>query len=214
MYRRQIKFWALLWACGITAGCVGVQIHDSTQVQVIALAKNELSQYHLAFLTPSTPTGQEEDKQALALGFSEVLRAQRPEICYVSLPETLGVINRANLSDAYRDMYDEYRNTGILKKEVLAKIAEQLHVRYFLQLKLANFKQDSSSRFGFFGFRLVDTKFANIRLFVQIWDAQTGTIAFEAIQELNYADDTSEERPVSFATIVEETARRVITKLP
>ncbi len=196
------------------SGCAGVQIHDSIQFNVFNLSKNDLSRYGLIFLTPSTPTGQEEDKQALALGFSEVLRQVRPDICYVSMPETLGAINRAGLTDAYRDMYDEYRNTGILKKTVLTEISQHLQARYLLQLKLANFRQETNSRFGLLGLRLVDTKLANIRLFVQIWDAQNGGIVFEAIQELNYADDTTSEKPISFRLIVEETARRVIAKLP
>jgi hypothetical protein len=196
------------------SGCTGVQIHDSTQFQVFNLSPGELSKFGLVFLTPSTPTGQEEDKQALALGFAEVMQQTRPDICYVSLPETLAAINGAGLADAYRDMYEEYRNTGILKKTVLTQLRDQLHSRYLLQLKLANFRQESNSRFGFFGFRIVDTKLANIRLFVQIWDADTGSIVFEAIQELNYADDTMSERPVSFKQIVEETAKRVIAKLP
>lgn len=207
------KFSLVLFVI-VLSGCAGVQIHDSTQFNIFNLSKGDLSRYGLIFLTPSTPTGQEEDKQALALGFSEVLRQIRPDICYVSMPETLGAINRAGLTDAYRDMYDEYRNTGILKKSVLAAISEQLQARYLLQLKLANFRQETNSRFGLLGLRLVDTKLANIRLFVQIWDAQNGGIVFEAIQELNYADDTTSEKPITFRVIVDETARRVIAKLP
>jgi len=196
------------------SGCGSVQIHDSTQHQVINLSTTDLRTYGLAFLTPSTPTGQEEDKQALALGFAEVLRELRPEVCFVSLPEALGSINRSSFSEAYRNMYEEYRNTGILKKEIINKIGAELNARYLLQLNLANFKQETNNRFGLLGYRLIDTKMANIRLFVQIWDAQTGNIAFEAIQELNYSDDTMSDRPISFRQIVEETARRVISRLP
>lgn len=211
---RRYLPWCGLLVVICLSGCTGIQIHDSIQFNVFNLAKGDLSKHGLIFLTPSTPTGQEEDKQALALGFSEVLRTERPDICYVSMPETLGAINRAGLTDVYRDMYDEYHNTGILKKSVLAVISKDLQARYLLQLKLANFRQETNARFGLLGLRLVDTKLANIRLFVQIWDAETGGIVFEAIQELNYADDTTSERPVSFRLIVEETAKRAIAKLP
>ncbi len=203
-------FIVTLWL----TGCGGVQIHDSTQHHIINLAKDDLRLYGLAFLTPATPTGQEEDKQALALGFAEVLRERRPEICFVSLPEVLGIINRSNFSDEYRSMYEEYRNTGIMKKDILSKLGAELNSRYLLQLNLANFKQETNNRFGVLGFRLVDTKLANIRLFVQIWDTQTGNIAFEAIQEINYSDDTFSDRPISFGQIVEETARSAISRLP
>jgi len=211
--RRFFTSCNLLLVLSLT-GCAGIQIHDSIQFNIFNLPTGELSKHGLIFLTPSTPTGQEEDKQALALGFSEVLRDARPDICYVSMPETLGAINRAGLTDAYRDMYDEYHNTGILKKSMLVEISNHLQARYLLQLKLANFRQETNSRFGVLGLRLVDTKLANIRLFVQIWDAETGGIVFEAIQELNYADDTMSERPISFRLIVEETAKRVIVKFP
>ena len=207
----------LIGGCVVTSwllACGGVQIHDSTQHHILNLAKDDLSTYRLAFLTPATPTGQEEDKQALALGFAEVLRERRPEICFVSLPEVLGAINRSNLADEYRRLYEEYRNTGIMKKDTLSKLGAELNARYLLQLNLANFKQETNNRFGVLGYRMVDTKLANIRLFVQIWDTQTGNIAFEAIQEINYSDDTFSDRPISFRQIVEETARSVISRLP
>ena len=97
---------------------------------------------------------------------------------------------------------------------VIGKLGTELNARYLLQLNLANFKQETNNRFGILGYRLIDTKLANIRLFVQIWDAQTGNIAFEAIQEINYSDDTFSDRPISFQQVVEETARSVISRLP
>lgn len=208
------KLMGLFVVTGGLFGCGSVQIHDSIQHQIINLAKDDLRNHGLAFLTPATPTGQEEDKQALALGFAKVLRELRPEVCFISLPEVLGTINRSNFSEDYRVMYEEYRNSGIMKKDVIGKLGTELNARYLLQLNLANFKQETNNRFGILGYRLIDTKLANIRLFVQIWDAQTGNIAFEAIQEINYSDDTFSDRPISFQQVVEETARSVISRLP
>lgn len=55
---------------------------------------------------------------------------------------------------------------------------------------------------------------AGIRLFVQTWDSWDGTIAWEGVQKLNYASDAASEKDVTFKTVVEETARNLIARLP
>jgi len=199
---------------GSAPGCTTHQVHASVQHRAISLKQSELQTYGLAFITPSTVTGQEEDKQALALTFAEVLVAERPAVRCVTLSETLGAINRAGLAEEYRGMYEDYRNTGIFKRDILQKVGEATGTRYLAQLKLAGFTQGSQSRWGFLGIRMIDTKYASIRLFLQIWDSEDGTIAWEGIEELNYAFDTSRERAVTFKTVVETTARNLIAHLP
>ena len=69
--------WTLL-----LSGCASQQLQDktqqtapTTQVLAISLKADELRAGGIAFITPSSTTGQEEDKQALALAFTEVLLA-------------------------------------------------------------------------------------------------------------------------------------------
>ena len=61
---------------------------------------------------------------------------------------------------------------------------------------------------------MIQTKEANIRLFLQIWDSENGAIVWEGTEELNYSRDTSSERPVTFQLVVEEVARNLVGKLP
>jgi len=205
---------AALILSGAASGCTAHQVHATVQHQAISLKQSALQTHGLAFITPSTVTGQEEDKQALALTFAEVLVAERPAVRVVSLPETLGSINRAGFTEEYKRMFEDYRNTGIFKRDILMKVGEATGARYLAQLKLAGFTQGSSNRWGFLGIRILDTKYASIRLFLQIWDSADGTIAWEGVEELNYAYDTSRERAVSFKTIVETTARNLVAHLP
>lgn len=199
---------------GSAPGCATHQIHGLVQQRAISLKPGELQTFGMAFITPSTVTGQEEDKQALALTFAEVLIAERPAVRVVTLPETLGAINRAGLAEKYKVMYEDYRDTGIFKRDILRKVGEATGTRYLVQLKLASFLQGSQNRWGFLGIRMLDTKSASIRLFLQIWDSEDGTIAWEGNEELNYAFDTSRERAVTFKTVVETTARNLIAHLP
>ncbi len=201
-------------ALATLASCADIQIHTSSKHHVIALQPGDLKRHGLAFLTPTTPTGHEEDKQALAFGFSDMLSKQRKDINLLSLPEVLSHVNQANLSNDYRRMYDEYRVTGILNKTILNKISHVSETRYLALLNLGKFDQGSNSRFGLLGWRLIDTKYSSMRLFLQIWDGHEGTVAWEGLVELNYSDESFSEQPISFRQVVEESAKLLIDKLP
>lgn len=201
-------------ACAGLIACAGPQIHSSTQVATIRLDSRDLLGARMALVTPSTVLGQEEDKQALALVFMEVLRQKRPDLRSVSLPETLGAINRAGLTADYKRMFEDYRFTGILERSMLQKIAQATDVRYIAQLKLAGFHQGAKERWGFLGIRIMETKSTAIRLFLQIWDSRDGTLAWEGAQELTVAHESTAEDIVTFRNVVEEAARQLVMRLP
>ena len=204
---------AALLAAALTA-CSGPQIHSTSQHQAVSLRKGELQAGGLALITPSTVTGQEEDKQALALAVTTVIGERLPDVRCVPLAETLGIVNRAGLAGDYKKMYDEYRDTGIFKREILQKIGEATRARYLVQLKLASFSQSSKERFGVIGLRMLETHTSNIRLFLQVWDSRDGTVAWEGAEELSYAFETATERNPTFRRVVEEAANRIISNLP
>jgi len=132
----------------------------------------------------------------------------------VTLAETLGAINKAGLADAYKRMYDDYRDTGLLSRDVLKQIGAATGARYLAQLKLQGFGQGAKERFGALGLRIVETQFAHVRLFFQIWDSSDGTIAWEGMQEMRISQDTVTEEPVMLRAMIERTAHDLIAKLP
>lgn len=215
LHRFGIRLLGLIPVLALTAcTTLGSQIVPTTVYKALTLVPGELAQHGMAFLTPSTVTGQEQDKQALALIFAETLNARLPAVRVVTLPETLGALNRVGLADEYRRMVEDYRDTGVLRRESLQKIGRAAGARYLVQLKLAAFSQDMRERFSLFGLRLFQTQHANIRLYLQIWDSEQGAIAWEAVEELSYSYDSGAERPVTFRLMVEEAARELIASLP
>ena len=198
----------------LSAGCATDQVHSSVQYEAISLGANDLESHGLGFITPSTVTGQEQDVQNLAFVFARMLEKERPDIRVVSLPEALSAVNQAGLADEYKQMYVDYSDTGIFKKNSLQRVGDVIGARYLAQLKLSSFNQNSRGRFNFLGLRLMQTKTANIRLFLQIWDSDSGAIVWEGAEEMNYAWDTASEKPVTFQLIVEEIARNLVNKLP
>jgi len=198
------------------AACASLtkQVDDKMTYSQITLEAGDLERQGIGFLTPSAATGREADKQALALAFSTTLQAMHPAMEIVPLPAVLSAMNAAELDQDYKQMYRDYLETGILDGALLNRIGRITGVRYFAQLSLASFDQANRGRLGIFGLRLVDTKQANMRVFVQIWDSDKGSVAWEGGGELNYAYDTMSERPVMFQLVAETAAREIFAELP
>lgn len=212
---RRLRFWAFaIISTVLLSGCFYAQIYPTLQQRSISLKPGDLEASGLGFLTPSAATGQEEEKQAVALVFAEVLQQQRPAIRVVPLAETLGAVNKNGIADGYIRMYQDYRESGLLKREVLQQVGNATGVRYLAQIKVQGFGASSRERFGTLGFRVIETKSAGVRLFFQIWDSSDGTVAWEATQEFHYAYDTMSERQLTLQKIVGHAAEDLVLKLP
>jgi len=196
------------------AGCFTAQVFPTSQEHVISLRAGDLEASGIAFITPSSATGQEEEKQALAMVFAEVFQKLRPAVRVIGLPESLNAINRAGLAEIYKQMYHDYRDTGLFKRDILKRIGEVSGARYLAQIKLQGFEQNAKERFGAFGFRIVETTFSSIRVFLQIWDSEDGTIAWEGMQETHISKDRIADKPVTLRQIAERTARDMVARLP
>ncbi|HYD57737.1 MAG TPA: hypothetical protein VEB41_12575 [Burkholderiales bacterium] len=212
---KALRIAALLAAVVAVSGCEGtLQKYSAPEHQVLRLEAQDLREGGLAFLTPSTVTGQEEDKQTLAYVFANALKRGRKDLRVLGLPDTISAVNRAGLADEYRSMYHDYRDTAVLDGKVMRQIAKVTGVRYLAQLKLANMQQGARGRFSLFGLSLMQTQYANMRVFLQVWDSRDGAIAWEGIDELTFAIDTSRELPISFRAVAEHAADDLVKRLP
>jgi hypothetical protein len=199
----------------LLSGCtIAPQTNSEIEYTSIALHANDLENFGIGFLTPAAATTLETDKQSLSLMFADELVQMRPDVRVATLPAVLSAVNENGMAAGYKQMYRDYLETGILEQDLLREIGDVAEVRYLAQLSLAGFKQGGNRRFGVFGLRVVETKQATMRVFMQIWDSDTGVVAWEATQEVNYAYDTGAEKPVTFKTIAELTAREMFKVLP
>jgi len=196
----------------IASGCAP-QKYTIVETQSFSLTNGELAEFGVAFITPSTVTGQEQDIQSLALTFSSTMKELRPEIPIMPLSRTLSIINKNGMIEEYKKMYRNYRDTGIFDQDIIKKISKVSGRRYLAQLKLSEFTQETATRLSF-GFRIIDTKKARMRLFFQIWDSHNGTIAWEGSAEINYSFDTVTNNTINFKTIVQMTAIELVRKMP
>ena len=211
----HVRLWSTVAAVAICLGCATVpQTYKSLHYRSYTLVPQDLEINGIAFITPSTVTGQEEEKQAVASLFTEVLSTKRPDIPLMTLPQTLSAVNRARIEANYKDMFEDFRNTGLFKLDSLRDVGKATNKRYLAQLKLSGFSQGSDGRLGVFGLRLIKTQSARLRLSFQIWDSHDGSVAWEAMEELEYSEDTVMERTITLKTIMEKAAADLVECLP
>ncbi len=211
---RPIHMLVCIGAIMLASCTIAPQRYSTPQAETFTLLHGDLETSGLAFLTPSTVTGQEEDKQALALIFFSAVARQRPEFRLLPLSATISAVNREGLTDVYKGMYRDYRDTGVFDPTALRQIGQATGMRFLGQLKMAAFGQRNSARFGIFGLDIMKTQTATIRLYFQIWDTNTGAIAWEGAEELAAAHDTMAEKTVTFKSVVEEATLELIRLLP
>jgi len=215
LLRRFFHACALgLTVLGLAACSATVQTHSRPEHDSRGLKADELRQGGIAFLTPSSITGHEEDKQALAHAFAAALRTQRPEVRVLALSETIGAVNRAGLASTYRGMYTDYRDSAVFDGVAIRQIAKAAGVRYLAQLKLSSVQQGARGRFGVFGLSILNTQYAQVRVFLQLWDGSDGSIVWEGLNEVSMAMETAWEEPMTFQAVADRAALDLIKRLP
>jgi len=197
------------------SGCAATgQLSKNTETTDFSLDPAALDAGGIGFLTPISATGQEADRVGLAIAFADQVAEERADLHVVRLAEVLSAVNEAGLAAEYKQMMTDYQATGLLEKETLRQVGDASGARYLGLLGLARFSQNTNKRFSIGGLRLMDTKEATLRISWQIWDSQTGAIAWEGSDEINYAYDTGRERPVNLAYVTGEAARAMVAEFP
>jgi hypothetical protein len=204
---------ALLATAGLTGCGVTSQLHSELSYGAAAESVVALGDAGIGVLTPAAPTGQESDKQALGDSLSTALQHELGTSHVLGLPEMLSAINRAGLAGAYARALVDYENTGILDRDALRSIGEASGVRYLAKLNLGNFNQSSDKRLAIAGIRMFDTWRATIRVHLEVWDSQTGEIAWQGNDELVYAREGVKERPVTFRQVADVAASNLVQKV-
>ena len=168
----------------------------------------------LTILSARLGFGHETYGPPLVQGLLEAMQAGLPAARIVHANRAAGDINSAGLADEYAAMLDAYDKTNILDREDLRLIADAVGVRYLAVPILVSFREDRTTRFSVFGFRLGKTASANARFQLQIWDGHVGAVVWEGIADVTLAQEVVRERLVRFEDTVEATWDRLLQEIP
>jgi hypothetical protein len=140
---------------------------------------------------------------ALSHALTRALSETSPRIHGIPAYETFNRLNERGLAMAYGDMASAFVRSGILDREQLQRIAPALGTRYVLQPGLAAFDEVVGDKVEAFGFKLLKTRLTTLRLWLQLWDTQTGQMLWESSGEVTVAAQllTQESAAVSLEDI-------------
>jgi hypothetical protein len=134
-----------------------------------------------------------------------------PSIRVVPTLEVLNRLTDQGLAGEYAEVLAGYGRSGIPERERLQRLGVALGSRYLLQPGLAEFSQSLVDKFEFTGLKIVKTRIAALRLWLQVWDTQTGHILSESTGELTIAAPVlRQDRTVSLDDIAQQLWSRII----
>lgn len=114
----------------------------------------------------------------MSLALVNAIANARLTINAIPVYQTLSLLNEKGLAGDHSDLISVYASSGILERQRLRRIGSAFGSRYLMLPGLAEFDQTLIDKYKALGFKLVRTRLLTSRLWLQLWDAQTGQIVW------------------------------------
>jgi hypothetical protein len=171
----------------LAAGCGPVYLLDtyatstprSTAFDVAALAGEPV-----AILGPVAPANLQGFSPTLSLALATALTEVSPPIREISTFETVNRLTDEGLVAEYADLLSSFARNGILERQRLRRIGSGLGARYVMLPGLAQLDETVIDKFEAGGLKLLRNRVTTLRLWLQLWDAQSGHIVWESAGEV------------------------------
>ena len=176
----------------LLAGCTPLYMwdtHVTATPRPESVGVAELTREPVAALGPITPAGFQGFSPFLSRALIAAMSEASPPIRGIPTHETVNMINGQGLSAEYGELISGFVRSGILERERLQRLGSTLGSRYVLLPGLADFNQILVDRFELAGLKIVRNRVITLRLWLQLWDTQTGQIVWESTGEANVASE-------------------------
>ena len=180
-----------LWTA-LLSGCAPVYLwetHTTSTPRPQSFDVAALAREPVATLGPLTPAGLQGFSPFLSRALIAAIWEASPPIRAISTRETLNMVNGQGLATEYADLISGFARSGILERERLQRIGSALGSRYLLLPGLADFNQVLVDKFEIAGIKIVTNRVITLRLWLQLWDTQTGQIVWESTGEVTVASE-------------------------
>ena len=119
----------------------------------------------------------------LSHALSGALAEVAPPIREIPTRETLNRLTDKGSATEYADMRAGFARNGMLDRQALRRLGAGLGSRYVLLPGLAQFGEETLDKFEAAGIKLVRNRVTTLRLWLQLWDTQTGHMVWESSGE-------------------------------
>jgi hypothetical protein len=209
----RIAAASLITAAMLLGGCGPPYLSDTyatstpkpTSMDIRDLARTPV--VVLAFVAPATLQGL---SPTLSHALSGALAEVSPPIREISTLETVNGLTDKGLATEYADLRAGFARNGLLDRQQLRRIGSGLGSQYVLLPGLAQFSEEILDKFEAAGIKLVRNRVTMLRLWLQLWDSQTGHIVWESSGE---ATTASVFLSPTQTVALEEIARKLLVRM-
>ena len=184
--KRRLRGSCVTLVLVLLAGCEPPSLSDTYATSTAkpkSLDTSELVRTPVVVFAFQTPGNLQGFGPTLSYALSGALAQVVPQIREIPTNETLNRLTDAGLATEYADLRAGFARNGILDRQSLRRIGQGLGSRYVLLPGLAQFEESILDKFEAVGIKLVRNRVTTLRLWLQLWDSETGHILWESSGE-------------------------------
>ena len=174
----------------LAAACGPVYLSDTYATSTPRLASFDagaLAGEPVATLGLVAPANLQGLGPTLSLALATTLAEVSPPIREIPPLEAINRLSDQGLAAEYADLLSGFARNGILERQRLRRVGSGLGARYMMLPGVAQFDEIVIDKFEAAGFKLLRNRITTLRLWLQLWDAQTDHIVWESAGEVAVA---------------------------
>jgi hypothetical protein len=180
--------------------------HTTSSLPPASLDLSTLTGERVATFGVVAPPALQGFAPALSHALVAALAQVTPPLPAQPIPDTLNALNQQGLAAEYADLLSGFVRSGMLERKRLQSLGSALRVRYVLLPGLAGFDEVLVDSFEISGLKIVRGRVSTLRLWLQLWETQTGRLLWESAGEARVASELLRpDRTVPF----DETAQKL-----
>ncbi len=174
-------------AAMLAAGCGPVNLSDTYATSTPmpeSFKVGALAGEPVATLGVVAPASLQGLSPTLSLALAAALAEVSPPIREIATFETINRLSDQGLEAEYAELLTGFAGNGVLERQKLRRIGSGLGSRYVLLPGLAQVDETIIDKFEAAGLKLLRNRVTTLRLWLQLWDAQTGHMVWEWAGEI------------------------------
>jgi hypothetical protein len=197
----------------LLAGCDPPYLSDTYATSTpkpTSFDTSDLARIPVVVLAVVAPGNLQGFSPALSHALSGALAEVTPPIREIPTDETLNRLTDMELATEYADLRAGFARNGMLDRQRLRQIGLGLGSRYVLLPGLAQFDAEILDKFEAAGIKLLRNRVTTLRLWLQLWDSQTGHIVWESSGEVTTATVFLSPKQI---VSLEQTAKKLLVRM-
>jgi hypothetical protein len=180
-----------VFAAMLVAACAPVRVSQTHTTSTSTLEPPKITEparEPVATFGLFAPSSLQGFSPFLSHAFASALTEITPPIHVRPARDTVNLLNEGGLAGEYAELMAGFARSSILDRDRMRRIGSALGSRYVFLPGVAELDNYLVDKFEMAGFKLIRNQVTRLRLWLQLWDAQSGRMLWESIGEATVAN--------------------------